>query len=103
MSQQAFDTAAIASYRGKILNLERQNKNLRSTIDDLEHTLAMTTAKFSNACSELQQTREELELYKGLVGRLFPSDSGLTTFPFLQKHVIVSRKVVNFKKTCLVK
>ena len=88
MSQQAFDTAAIASYRGKILNLERQNKNLRSTIDDLEHTLAMTTAKFSNACSELQQTREELELYKGLVGRLFPSESGLTTFPFLQKHVL---------------
>ena len=88
MSQNNCDPAEIARYRGKILNLKRQNKELRDAIGNLEHTLAMTTAKFSKACSESQETRGELELYKGLVGRLFPSESGLTTFPFLQKHVL---------------
>ena len=80
--------AEIASYRGKIMNFERQKKELLGQIDHLDHCLAMTTAKFSKACSELQQAREELELYKGLVGRLFPSESGQTSFAFLQKHVL---------------
>ena len=57
--------AEIASYRGKIMNFERQKKELLGQIDHIDHCLAMTTAKFSKACSELQQAREELELYKG--------------------------------------